>query len=53
MWNPNAELLGACRESGHEFEVFERDKSSIPSLRWYGEDSEDVRWVLNEKYAWC
>ncbi|KAK0726397.1 hypothetical protein B0T21DRAFT_371493 [Apiosordaria backusii] len=54
MWNPTSTVRKLVEKSGVEYEFVERDKESIASLMWYGEEpAEDVDWVANEKYAWC
>ncbi|KAK4228560.1 hypothetical protein QBC38DRAFT_474699 [Podospora fimiseda] len=54
MWNPDKKLKGAIERMGIEYEYVDRDKDSIASLMWYGEEGIDqVDWVANEKYAWC
>jgi hypothetical protein len=54
VWNPNLKLFteSTIIEGG---ELIERTKA-IPSLAWYnnkGPNEDDVKWVLNEHYAWC
>jgi hypothetical protein len=54
FWNPNSIALAAARKLDADAKVHEREKTSICSLRWYGEGSgEDVEWVCNEKFGWC
>lgn len=54
MWNPTGLVRGLVEKIGVEYEFVERDKESIASLMWYGEEEgEEVDWVANEKYAWC
>ncbi|KAK0671620.1 hypothetical protein QBC41DRAFT_371612 [Cercophora samala] len=54
MWNPTGLVRGLVDKIGVEYEFVERDKDSIASLMWYGEEEgEEVDWVANEKYAWC
>ncbi|TPX14143.1 uncharacterized protein E0L32_000537 [Thyridium curvatum] len=55
MWNPPPALRRAVDLAGLEHEVVERDKDSIASLMWYGKQgrTEELDWVLNEKYGWC
>lgn len=54
MWNPSPLLRSAVAKSGLEYELVDREKESIASLMWYGEEpTEAVDWVANEKYAWC
>ena len=52
LWNPDERLRKAAEINGGKFVV--RQQDSITSLNWFGEGStDDVEWVLNEKYAWC
>lgn len=54
LWNPTPTIDALIRKSGLEHDVIERQKDSIPSLRWHGEhDTEQVDWVANEKFCWC
>ncbi|KAI7788490.1 lysine acetyltransferase [Diaporthe eres] len=54
MWNPSELLKRAAEGSGLEYELVNREKDSIASLMWYGDEpTETVDWVANEKYAWC
>ena len=54
IWNPDPKLRGLVEKCGIESEFVKRDKDSIASLRWYGEEpTAEVDWVANEKYAWC
>lgn len=54
MWNPSELLKRAAEGSGLEYELVDREKDSIASLMWYGDEpTEAVDWVANEKYAWC
>ncbi|KAK4126529.1 hypothetical protein N657DRAFT_569372 [Parathielavia appendiculata] len=54
MWNPTPKIKGLVEKCGIEFEFVTRDKDSIASLRWYGEEpTAELDWVANEKYAWC
>ncbi|GAB1319413.1 hypothetical protein MFIFM68171_09623 [Madurella fahalii] len=54
MWNPTPKLRGLIERCGVEYEFVDRDKESIASLMWYGEEpTAELDWVANEKYAWC
>ncbi|KAH6856144.1 hypothetical protein B0I37DRAFT_300342 [Chaetomium sp. MPI-CAGE-AT-0009] len=54
LWNPDPKLKGLVEKCGIESEFVNRDKDSIASLMWYGEEpTAEVDWVANEKYAWC
>jgi hypothetical protein len=54
VWNPTPKLRGLVEKCGVKFEFVNRDKDSIASLRWYGEEpTAELDWVANEKYAWC
>lgn len=53
IWNPSPLLLGAAARSGLDYTLVHREKDSIASLYWYGEESTSaVDWVANEKFAW-
>ncbi|KAK4044102.1 hypothetical protein C8A01DRAFT_31700 [Parachaetomium inaequale] len=54
VWNPTPKIRGLVEKCGIESEFVNRDKDSIASLRWYGEEpTAELDWVANEKYAWC
>lgn len=54
MWNPSALLKSAAAKSGLEYQLVDREKDSIASLMWYGDEpTATVDWVANEKFAWC
>lgn len=54
MWNPSELLKKAAKGSGVEYNLVDREKDSIASLMWYGDEpTAAVDWVANEKYAWC
>ncbi|KAJ5458043.1 Acyl-CoA N-acyltransferase [Penicillium sp. IBT 31633x] len=56
FWNPTPLLQKAVTLLDPEAELVHREKESISSLRWTGEDQglgKDVEWWLNEKYTWC
>jgi hypothetical protein len=54
MWNPTPKIRGLVEKCGVEFDFVNRDKDSIASLRWYGEEpTAELDWVANEKFAWC
>lgn len=54
MWNPSAVLKNAAAKSGLSYEFIDRDKESIASLMWYGDEpTAAIDWVANEKYSWC
>jgi len=51
IWNIPQHLLKAAEETGGQ--TTER-KRSLPSVKWYGAGkTEDVEWVMNEKFCWC
>jgi GNAT superfamily N-acetyltransferase len=53
MWNPSELLRRAADRSGIKYEFVDREKDSIPSLMWYGDEpTTAVDWIANEKYAW-
>lgn len=56
FWNPEPLLQKAVKVLDPDAQVIHREKSSISSLRWTGDEhglGQDVEWVLNEKYTWC
>lgn len=56
FWNPTPLLQKAVALLDPEAELVHREKESISSLRWTGEEQglgKDVEWWLNEKYTWC
>ncbi|KAL2022875.1 hypothetical protein VTK56DRAFT_4406 [Thermocarpiscus australiensis] len=54
MWNPTPRFRALIERCGIEYEFVDRDKESIASLMWYGEEpTAELDWVANEKYAWC
>ncbi|POS73276.1 hypothetical protein DHEL01_v208336 [Diaporthe helianthi] len=53
LWNPSDRLRRAVDRSGIEYAFVDREKDSIASLMWYGDEpTAAVDWVANEKYAW-
>ncbi|MCJ1465875.1 hypothetical protein MMC07_004494 [Pseudocyphellaria aurata] len=56
LWNPTPWTMLAARELHPSARIIEREKESIPSLRWHGVEPKggrDVEWFTNEKYGWC
>ncbi|KAJ5690527.1 hypothetical protein N7462_004919 [Penicillium macrosclerotiorum] len=56
FWNPTPLLHKAVTLLDPEAQIVHREKSSICSLRWSGEEQglgKEVDWFLNEKFAWC
>jgi GNAT superfamily N-acetyltransferase len=56
FWNPTPLLQKAVALVEPRVELVHREKDSISSLRWTGEEQglgKDVEWLLNEKYTWC
>ncbi|CAG8052767.1 unnamed protein product [Penicillium nalgiovense] len=56
FWNPTPLLQKAVALVDPKAELVHREKESIASLRWTGEEQglgKDVEWWLNEKYTWC
>ncbi|RDW69746.1 hypothetical protein BP6252_08766 [Coleophoma cylindrospora] len=53
LWNPTPGLKKLVDLTGLEHSEVVRDKESIASLMWYGEEKEEVVWVGNEKFGWC
>ena len=60
-WNPTEAVVLAARRLSQHATVVQRDKDSIPSLRWHGDSPElddaplmdQVDWIVNEKCGWC
>jgi hypothetical protein len=56
IWNPSIESLEAFKSFDGGFSVVDR-VDSLSSLCFWGLDgngkSRDVKWLKNEKYAWC
>ncbi|KAH6634894.1 hypothetical protein B0J18DRAFT_33188 [Chaetomium sp. MPI-SDFR-AT-0129] len=55
IWNPNPKLRSVIDKTGIQYQFVNRDTDSIASLRWYGEKEQtsELDWVANEKFAWC
>ena len=53
IWNPGPVLRRAAEGAGLGVVFVEREKDSIASLRWFGEDKDEVEWIANEKFGWC
>lgn len=54
LWNPSPLVEKLIEWTGIRCDKVERDRDSIASLLWYGDESQDgVEWIANEKYAWC
>jgi hypothetical protein len=53
IWNPNAVTLEAAKMISRKSRLVDREEESIPSLRWAGQEGEELIWLGNEKYAWC
>jgi len=56
LWNPTTYVRMLVEKTGLEHSKFERQKTSIPSLMWYGEGKgnvDEIEWVGNEKFGWC
>lgn len=55
LWNPSPLVRALVEKSGLAHGVVEREKDSIPCLKWCGEgggSTDAIEWVVNEKYAW-
>jgi hypothetical protein len=55
VWSPNALTLRAAKILAKEEDVhvINRKDDHICSLRWVGNEAEQVEWLSSEKYAWC
>ncbi|KAK2759159.1 hypothetical protein FQN54_003259 [Arachnomyces sp. PD_36] len=56
IWNPTPLVQEAAKLLDANAEVVERERSSIPCLKWDGAEmgmGDDVEWFWNEKYSWC
>jgi hypothetical protein len=61
LWNPSAVGIEAARRIQSDAAVVDRDKESIASFLWYGDEPKSdtgkvadlVDWIGNEKYGWC
>lgn len=52
LWNPSPLVQELVAGSNVEHSRVEREQDSIPCLRWYAQEGEDVDWVALEKYCW-
>lgn len=53
LWNPTPVVKEMVQQTGLPHSEVIRDKESIASLMWYGEESEEIVWEGNEKFGWC
>ncbi|RYC57165.1 hypothetical protein CHU98_g9046 [Xylaria longipes] len=57
LWEPSPLVRSLLGQSGLDATWAERQKRSVASVLWFGEDGdavdEDPAWVNNEHYAWC
>ena len=53
LWNPQPRSLLAAQQLDDSAKVIHRDIDSVTSLKWYGEEEDQVEWLENEKYGWC
>ena len=56
FWNPTEVIKELMQKTGLEWKEEDRQEESIASLMWYGEGSgtsDEIAWVVNEKYGWC
>ena len=59
IWDPSEHIVAAAQslrtEVHDKVEVMYRDQEHVCSLRWTGagNDSDQVVWAYNQKYAWC
>ncbi|QIW99143.1 hypothetical protein AMS68_004661 [Peltaster fructicola] len=52
MWNPTSVSLAAAQLLDADVSVQHRESSSITSLLWLGDGSQDIDWICNERYGW-
>lgn len=53
LWNPQPRSLLAAQQLDNAAKVIHRDHESVTSLRWYGDEEDQIEWLENEKYGWC
>lgn len=53
LWNPSEGVKKLVGMTGLESRFVDRQEESIASLMWYGEGTDRVEWLMNEKYGWC
>ena len=54
IWNPSDSVIAAGKlVEGSQVELIHRDKNNIASLKWFGDEEDEVLWVENEKFGWC
>ncbi|CAG8798779.1 1497_t:CDS:1, partial [Racocetra persica] len=52
LWNPDLKLFNISKDLNvFDGEVVERTES-LPYLKWYAGDEDNVDWILIEKYSW-
>ena len=55
VWSPDGLTLRAAKilAKGEDVNVISRKDDHICSLRWVGNEAEQVEWLSSERYAWC
>lgn len=56
LWNPTNLSVVAAQRLNPTSHIIHRDENSIASLKWHGDNAEEVakvEWVGNDKYGWC
>lgn len=56
VWSPGRRCrraVGLLTGVRGELGVVEREAESIASLKWFGDEGEEVRWLECEKFGWC
>ncbi|KAG0649612.1 hypothetical protein D0Z07_3640 [Hyphodiscus hymeniophilus] len=54
LWNPDKRTRELIDRMGIEYRFSERQHEGIPGLMWFDDgDSQNVKWIASEKYAWC
>lgn len=55
VWDPDMSVVDAARQIAHDdvISIIQRDQEHICSLKWVGQEPEDLIWLANERYAWC
>lgn len=54
LWNPSKQVEELVSKTGIKHNTVHREKDSIPSVMWYGEEEPDeIEWLHNEKFGWC
>ncbi|KAF2859291.1 hypothetical protein K470DRAFT_219549 [Piedraia hortae CBS 480.64] len=51
LWNPSTTAMAAVQKLHPLAPLTHRQTSNIPCLNWFGKG--EVKWICNERYAWC